>query len=302
MIPLLSSELLRARSRKLVKVLLIVAVVGITVGVVIGAINSHKPSAAVVARAQAQRQADIKQCLAMPVPGGQTSSGMTRGQGCTPPLSAYLPAQSFDVNAIGDLLRGTSVNLIVMGWLVGASLAGAEWAAGTMTTLLTWEPRRIRVLLAKLVAAIVTVLLLTLALQLFLVGMLWLLAATRGLNVPDAGLWRGVFGSMLRVSAISAVAGLFGMAIAMYTRSVTAAMASGFIYLAVIEGLIRGYMPGFSRYLVGDNAAAWVSGHPFSATDPSYSVTVAHAVVVLLIYSAILVTAAAISFRGRDVT
>jgi ABC-type transport system involved in multi-copper enzyme maturation permease subunit len=171
-----------------------------------------------------------------------------------------------------------------------------------MTTLLTWEPRRIRVLLAKLVAAIVTVLLLTLALQLFLVGMLWLLAATRGLNVPDAGLWRGVFGSMLRVSAISAVAGLFGMAIAMYTRSVTAAMASGFIYLAVIEGLIRGYKPGFSRYLVGDNAAAWVSGHPFSATDPSYSVTVAHAVLVLLVYSAILITAAAVSFRGRDVT
>jgi hypothetical protein len=301
MIPLLSSELLRARSRKLVKVLLIVAVVGITVGVVIGAINSNKPSAAVVAQAQAQRQAAIKDCLAT-VPGGQTATGMTREQGCTPPLSSFLPQQSFDVNAIGDLLRGTSVNLIVMGWLVGASLAGAEWAAGTMTTLLTWEPRRIRVLLAKLVAAIVTVLILTLALQLFLVGTLWLLAATRGLNVPDAGLWRGVFGSMLRVSAISAVAGLFGMAIAMYTRSVTAAMASGFIYLAVIEGLIRGYRPGFSRYLVGDNAAAWVSGHPFSATDPSYSVTVAHAVVVLLIYSAILVTAAAISFRGRDVT
>jgi ABC-type transport system involved in multi-copper enzyme maturation permease subunit len=107
---------------------------------------------------------------------------------------------------------------------------------------------------------------------------------------------------MLRVSALAVVAGVFGMAIAMYTRSVTAAMASGFIYLAVIEGLIRGYRPGLSRYLVGDNAAAWVSGHPFSASDPSHAVTVAHAVVVLLVYSAVLVTAAAISFRSRDVT
>lgn len=293
MIRLLSSELLRARSRKLVKVLLIVGVIGITVGVTIGAFNSNKVSAKDVAAA-VQRCIHDKSISFAP--------GTTRAQGCAENGANYLPQEAFDVNDIGNLLRGTSVNLIVMGWLLGASLAGAEWAAGTMTTLLAWEPRRSRVLLAKLVAATVTVLILTLALQLFLVGALWLLAATRGINAPDPGLWHGIFGSMLRVSALAVVAGVFGMAIAMYTRSVTAAMASGFIYLAVIEGLIRGYRPGLSRYLVGDNAAAWVSGRPFSASDPTHAVTVAHAVVVLLVYSAILVSAAAVSFRSRDVT
>lgn len=301
MIRLLSSELLRARSRKLVNVLLIVGVIGIAVGVSIGAFNSSRPSAADLAQAKHSMEANLRQCMSSPGPGGQGSAGPTREQ-CAVPLREFLQNRAFDVNDIGGLLRGLSVNLIVMGWLVGASLAGAEWAAGTMTTLLAWEPRRVRVLLAKLVAAVVTVLVLTLALQIFLAGALWLLAATRGVNVPDPGLWHGIFGSMLRVSALAGVAGVFGMAIAMYTRSVTAAMASGFIYLAVIEGLIRGYRPELSRYLVGDNAAAWVSGHAFSASDPTHAVTVEHAVVVLLIYSAILITAAAVSFRSRDVT
>ncbi len=299
MIRLLSSELLRARSRRLVKVLLIIGVLGILVGVTIGAVHSSKPPAAQLALAEHKRAANIQTCMK-----GYRNIPPTLipADSCATSVRDYLAEPAFDVNDIGGLLRGTSINLIVIGWLVGASLAGAEWAAGTMTTLLTWEPRRIRVLLAKLIAAIITVLVLTLALQLFLAGALWLLAATRGANMPDPGLWSGIFGSLLRVSALAAVAGVFGMAIAMYTRSVTAAMASGFIYLAVIEGLIRGYRPGLAHYLIGDNAAAWVSGRPFRSGASGISVTPAHGAVVLLIYAAILVGAAAISFRGRDVT
>jgi hypothetical protein len=43
--------------------------------------------------------------------------------------------------------------LLVMGALVGgASVAGAEWRAGTVTTVLTWEPRRVRLNLARTAA------------------------------------------------------------------------------------------------------------------------------------------------------
>jgi ABC-2 type transport system permease protein len=302
MIRLLSAELLRARSRRLVKVLLILGVVGIAVGVTIGAFNSSKPSPGVVARAEAKRDADVQKCLNRAVSGGQAAAGLTREEGCSSPIRLYLPQNAFDVNNIGDILRGTSVNLIVVGWLLGASLAGAEWAAGTMTTLLTWEPRRLRVLFTKFIAAVVTVLVLSLLLQAALVGALWLLAATRGVNVPDPELWHGILGSILRVSAISSLAGVFGLAIAMITRSVTAAMASGFVYLAVVEGLIRGYKPGLAQYLIGDNAIAWITGRPFTTSDPSHPVTLVHAVVVLSLYAVVLMTAAAVSFRTRDVT
>lgn len=299
MIRLLSSELLRARSRKLVKVLLIVGVLGIVVGVTIGAVHSSKPPAAQLAFAEHKRAANIQRCMKRY---RDIRSTLIPADACATSVRDYLAQPAFDVNDIGNLLRGTSVNLIVVGWLLGASLAGAEWAAGTMTTLLTWEPRRARVLFAKLFAAIATVLVMTLLLQTALVGALWLLAVTRGVNIPDAGLWHGIFGSMLRVSAIASLAGVFGLAIAMITRSVTAAMASGFVYLAVIEGLIRGYRPGLAHFLIGDNGIAWVTGRPFTTSDPSHPVTVVHAVVVLSIYAVILVAAAATSFRGRDVT
>ncbi|MEP7060061.1 MAG: hypothetical protein ABI828_04960 [Actinomycetota bacterium] len=300
MIRLLSAELLRARSRKLVKVLLIVGVIGIAVGVTIGAVNSTKPSGAQVAQALEQRKVQSQRCQRQQLDENGAPLGAVGD--CAAPLRLFLPQNAFDVNDIADLLRGTSVNLIVIGWLLGASLAGAEWAAGTMTTLLTWEPRRIRVLFAKLFTAIATVLVVTVVLQLVFVGLLWLLAATRGVNLPDPGLWRAIFGSMVRVSAIASLAAVFGMAIAMYTRSVAAAMASGFVYLAVIEGLIRGYRPGLAQYLIGDNAIAWVTGRPFTTNDPTHPVTLVHAVVALSIYAVVLVAAAAASFRGRDVT
>ena len=44
------------------------------------------------------------------------------------------------------LLEHTSTFVVLLGVALAASLGGADWSAGTMTTLLTWEPRRIRVL------------------------------------------------------------------------------------------------------------------------------------------------------------
>jgi hypothetical protein len=41
---------------------------------------------------------------------------------------------------------GTSLVLSSVGWMLGASAIGADWHAGHVTTILTWEPRRGRVL------------------------------------------------------------------------------------------------------------------------------------------------------------
>lgn len=304
MIRLLSAELLRARSRKLVKRLVLIGLAAIVIGSAIGAFKSHKPTAAEIASAKQQMAQAYKACVdhfqAHPK---QLPPALTAAQLCASnnTLSSYLGSDQFDVNHVGDILKGTSITIIVMGWLIGASLAGAEWASGTMTTLLTWEPRRARVLAAKLIAGAFTVLVVALALQLVLVGLLWLVAVTRGLSHADSGLWRSVFGALLRVAAMSSLASVFGLSIAMLTRSVTAAVGAGFVYLAVVEGLIRGFYPNLERWLIGDNAAAWITGNRFSTTG-LHEVTVERAAVVLLIYAAVFVIAAAVSFRSRDVT
>ena len=40
--------------------------------------------------------------------------------------------------------------LAIIGWALGASLVGAEFTSRSMTTMLTWETRRLRVIGAKL--------------------------------------------------------------------------------------------------------------------------------------------------------
>ena len=55
---------------------------------------------------------------------------------------------------IADILLGISVLIMILMWLVGASFIGAEWRHGTITTLLTWEPRRIRLMVAKVAAVV----------------------------------------------------------------------------------------------------------------------------------------------------
>ena len=59
-------------------------------------------------------------------------------------LIVYLRSNvSYSVDDLRGTLQGTTVPLVMASWLLGASFIGAEWRAGTVTTLLTWEPRRV---------------------------------------------------------------------------------------------------------------------------------------------------------------
>ena len=79
-----------------------------------------------------------------------------------------------------DLLTGAAFILMAIGLVIAASSVGAEWQSGTFASLLTWEPRRQRVLAAKLVAPVLGVLALAIPLMLLLEGGGWLAADLRG--------------------------------------------------------------------------------------------------------------------------
>ncbi|MGH2718762.1 MAG: hypothetical protein ACRDJU_09310 [Actinomycetota bacterium] len=53
--------------------------------------------------------------------------------------------------AILTVIAGAGAALAVM---QGATFIGGEWAAGTMTLLLAWEPRRLPVMAAKLASVV----------------------------------------------------------------------------------------------------------------------------------------------------
>ena len=67
--------------------------------------------------------------------------------------------------------------VVAAAWLLAASFVGAEWHAGTMGTLLTWEPRRLYVLGAKVAALTEGVLKAMLMTKLQTAGAVLLLAA-----------------------------------------------------------------------------------------------------------------------------
>ena len=57
-----------------------------------------------------------------------------------------------DLANLRDGVKAVAGIFAFMAFLVGATAAGAEWSAGTMQSLLYWEPRRVRVMVAKVAA------------------------------------------------------------------------------------------------------------------------------------------------------
>ena len=51
---------------------------------------------------------------------------------------------TFELTAVREVLLGIAAIFAILGLLIGATCIGAEWHAGTMATLLTWEPRHPR--------------------------------------------------------------------------------------------------------------------------------------------------------------
>jgi ABC-type transport system involved in multi-copper enzyme maturation permease subunit len=299
-IALLASEFRRFRSRDLVRMFIVAVLIGIAVAGVLTAINSKGPMGD-TAESVAQYERELARCEKGRY--GDAPPGLTLEQFCADQVRPeYFQSsdQRFDLFALPDILRGSAFLVVIGGLLLGASAVGAEWHHGTMTTLLTWEPRRVRVLAAKAIVAAVAVFVIMAVLLTILAGVLALVAATRG-NTTDLGdhFLRSVAGVIARIAGCASAGALVGMGVAMLARSTAAAIGIGFAYLGIVEGLIRGLRPGWQRFLLGDNIAVVIVGRDDGVmatptTFPRAGITVAA-------YAVILLVAAAVAFRARDV-
>jgi hypothetical protein len=206
----------------------------------------------------------------------------------------------FPLMLLPDILKGTSIPLIIASWLLGASFIGADWHAGTVMTLLTWEPRRVRVIVTKAVACVAVVFAVAVALQAILSVVLAVVAAVRGTTEGVDGAWlRESLGVGLRTAAISSIAAVIGFSVASIGRNTAAALGAGFAYLAVIENLVRGLRPQWQPWLMSDNAAVFIIGG--SGGFP-LDRTLVEAGAILAMYATTLLVVGVVMFRARDVT
>jgi ABC-2 type transport system permease protein len=298
---LVRSELMRIWSRRMVRVLAILAVVGIVVGVTIGAIQSSKPD---LVAAQGQYDADLQRCLAGEmIPEDQLPPDVTLEAFCDDnvQLGSYVNS-SLQLSQLPAFLKGTAFILIVLGLTIGASSVGADWQVGTMAALLTWEPRRIRVFLVKVAVVVGSVFALAVALQSVLSLAIAAAAVLRGTTVDTGGSWfAGVVWTVLRIAGASALGAWIGVTLAMVGRNTAAALGVAFGYLAIVESLLRGFIPKISGSLLSTNLVIFVDGKA-GTSETGSPITVGGAVLTITIYAVILLAIALTLFRTRDVT
>jgi hypothetical protein len=320
---LIRVEILRLFSRRLVRIVGALALLLVAVIVAIDAANHSTDNAAEFARFNQQRlagyeqaraefereqqagrippearfptraevEADPQQCFPDPTTAGPFD--------CTPPKQPYVATVK-----LPDFGRAVAVICTILAFLIGASAAGAEWAAGTMQSLLYWEPRRVRVVVAKILGlVVVAAMVVVLAEALFTVAA-FLAAQTRG---TTAGLTRDLWVSqtllVLRGIASAAFAGILGFSIAFAARLTAAAVAVGFVYFAVLEQLVLAWKLWLGRYLIGPLLGGWLNWG-FQAETGAGPLTFSgqRAGATLALYAAAILAAATGWFRQRDVT
>jgi ABC-2 type transport system permease protein len=299
-------ELRRLLARRLTRVLAILALAGILISgtTVFFKSSNDQPTDTVTATVVSRNGHDYVRCSSpnggfteFPVPKGvdPSSAGFSCGS-----FGLSAPDPRFHLTDLHDVWLGVGGQLIIVAWLLGASFLGAEWHAGTITTTLTWEPRRVRVFLSKLAACVVVVFAGTILIELLLGAALLPAALFRGTTAGVDAAWaHDVAGVLLRAGAACGFGAALGYGIAAIGRNTAASLGAGFVYLVVIENLIRAYKPAWQGSLLGDNMAAFLVG-PSDPVIPGRSIAEAAAIVAL--YGAISLLAGLALFRRKDVT
>jgi ABC-2 type transport system permease protein len=304
---LLIAELRRIAARRLVRLTLVLAIVGIAAGGLLAFVRSGSLSDATyqqrVIEAKARQQAEeaqIESCL--------QAHGVTRDKEISDDVARQcFPAHDlgqvddprFHRNRLKGILQGVSGALAVVGWAVGASLIGAEFASRSMTTLLTWETRRGRVYVTKMIAAVIAMAVLALVVLCLVVLAMWPALALHSapLRVSDPT-WASLAGLIGRGVALTAVASGMGFAIATIGRNTAAALGAGFAYIIVLENILGSSIERWRRWLLLGNVIVFVSGDNNGGDVPGRTVTGAG--LFLTAVAVTLLAAGAGAFRARD--
>jgi hypothetical protein len=193
-----------------------------------------------------------------------------------------------------------SVFLLLGALFTGAAVAGSEWRAGTITAVLTWEPRRVRLHLARTAACGIVAFVVAIGLQVvFLASFLPAVLANGTTTGTDTEWWLALGAAIARTALLTSLAAMLAVALATLGRNTAFALGAVFAWMAVVENLIRGLRPGLAPYLWGENLATVVPWHQMKNVD--FTRTPAVALGTIVLYTAIFIVLATVTFRRRDV-
>lgn len=322
---LLGTELRRLGARRFTRVLLGVCVVGYLIAVAFLFQSHAKPTAADYAQATVQRDAQIKdiaasidQCLK--VPGNNADTCGTVPTAADFPVDQFLANTPFRPGQVSDYTLAVGAAVALAGFALGATFIGAEWSSRNIVAWLFYEPRRLRLLGAKLLAVTAAVLALSVLAQLVWAVTARVLLGARGLPVSTLGadaahFWSDIAGVQVRAALLVLPTVWLGFGLANLIRNTAAALGIAFVYFAVLENVIRAINPGLQPYLFTTGLAAWVThggvtvdgalvynqAQGFVAPEQIHVSNLSGALT-LLIYAAVVLAVSVTLFRRRDIT
>ncbi len=261
---LLRAELMRLLSRRVLKALTILALLGFLVAGVVSFIvtGRNQGSGAAVAIDGSAYEDCVRSFKGSDLPPEEVEQICAEATSLEDPRFLYTD--------MAEIIEGLAFLFIMLAWLLGSTSIGAEWTHRTITTLLTWDPRRVAVIGAKMVAtAIVTFVWLVILEALFSLAMLPAASAHGSMEGADAAWLADYALSCLRIAGVGVAASLFGFSLATIGRNTAAALGVGFVYLAIVESLVRGLKPAWTPWLVGDNLATIIVGEQAGAIGRS---------------------------------
>ena len=188
-------------------------------------------------------------------------------------------------------LGSAAILLTLAGFVLGATLFGADYVSRALTTLLTWEPRRSRVLGARAAScAAVTACASLAALALLCVALLPA-ALAHGSGASPTGSWSlSMAGLALRCALLAAAVSAIGVSCAAIGRSTPAALAIIAVYWIAAERTALGIGQWLSRWLLVALAQSWVAAGPRSSATSRGGQGTGHAIATagLLLLAAVL--------------
>ncbi|WP_183092803.1 hypothetical protein [Nocardioides stalactiti] len=327
---LLQVELTRLLCRRAVLVILALAVVLPLVIGVATTLNSRPPSDDALAEAEAQAaadaaqpyvQRDLRRCLnkpenylGRPLPDDIQASCE---DSILPRAEWYAYWNPLDLAAEREEGSGLAIVILlaILMMLAGTTFAGHDWASGSVSNQLLFEPRRARVWGAK--GLVVSVL--AGAFTFVVVSLYWLalglVARSRDIPIGD-GLLLDCLQSGWRGAGVAAAAALAGYGLTMFFRSTVAALGvllavsvAGGIVLAVI-GIDSVWNPGLNiGAIILDGTTYWaevpcgddLGGGGMEICSVEKTLSLGRALAFLGPVLAVALAASVATFQKRDV-
>lgn len=282
MIRLVRTELTRLRWRRSVIVLVAAAII-VPLLILGGTVWETRPYSEAeiaqsreLARSQPGFEKEVRRCEKRP-----RRAGVRSADACESQVTEWYSGLYRRPLDLREELRESSIGaasvVLALVVLAGTTFAGADWASGSMSNQLLFEPRRLRVWLAKavaigLLAAVLTVVVMTL----YWSG-LHAAAGLRDIDVPD-GLAGEAAWQVARCTFLAAVGAGVGYALTMLSRSTVFTLGAIFA-VSVAGSLVVAALPlgpGKERWFPANNLLAVMQGRavyyrqpPMDCSSPS---------------------------------